>query len=225
MASKKITIAFAIYITSLIASNTLGIKLMPFLFGTHLSVAIFTFPVVFIMTDIIGDLYGKKMAKRFVWGGFWSLAIFLLYNLIANAVPFSADSPVPGSFADIFYVSARFAVASLIAFIIGEYQDVFTFFLVRKKTGGRFFWLRSNLSNLWSQLLDTIIWGLIAYIGILEPRTLVLTLLPWWLFKVAAGIAYTPLSYLGRRILKDKTYGNDHHADPDEDRPAEQSAS
>lgn len=220
MLTKKLGIALAIYVTSLIASNTLGIKLMPFLFGTHLSVAIFTFPVVFLMTDVVGDLYGKKTAKLFVWAGFISLLVFLAYNLLANAVPHSADSPIPGSFDDIFYVSARFSVASLFAFIIGEYQDVLFFFVVRKRTGKRFFWLRSNLSNLWSQLLDTAIWGTIAYVGILEPQTLIMTLLPWWLFKVAAGVAYTPLSYLGRRLLRDDaTHIHDNHSDPDTARP------
>ena len=63
---KKILICLTLYITSLFAANTLGIKLMPFFFGTHLSVAVFSFPIVFIMTDVIGEVYGKKMANNFV---------------------------------------------------------------------------------------------------------------------------------------------------------------
>ena len=54
--NQKIAFALTLYLVSLIASNTLGIKLMPFLFGTHLSVAIFAFPIVFLMTDVIGEV-------------------------------------------------------------------------------------------------------------------------------------------------------------------------
>ena len=67
---KKIFIALSLYLTALIASNTLGIKLMPFLFGSHLSAAIFVFPIVFLMTDVIGEVFGKEMSKRFVKMGF-----------------------------------------------------------------------------------------------------------------------------------------------------------
>ena len=80
--SKKILICLTLYITSLFAANTLGLKLMPFLFGTHLSVAVFSFPVVFIMTDIIGEVYGKKMAKNFVFAGVVSILLFLLRPLL-----------------------------------------------------------------------------------------------------------------------------------------------
>ena len=75
---KKIIIALALYLTSLFAANTLGLKIMPFLFGSHLSVGVFSFPIVFLMTDVIGEVYGKKIAKLFVLAGFIS-TVFLFY--------------------------------------------------------------------------------------------------------------------------------------------------
>jgi len=88
---KKILICLTLYLTSLFAANTLGIKLMPFLFGTHLSVAVFSFPLVFIMTDIIGEVYGKKMAKNFVLAGVISIILFLFYSLISTILPWAQD--------------------------------------------------------------------------------------------------------------------------------------
>src|SRR5688572_24427631 len=88
---KKILVCLAFYITSLFAANTLGIKLMPFLWGTHLSVAVFSFPIVFIMTDIIGEVYGKKMAKNFVLAGVLSIVLFLFYSFISTITPWSKD--------------------------------------------------------------------------------------------------------------------------------------
>lgn len=203
-ADKKIFFALTLYLTALFASNTIGIKLMPFIFGTHLSAAIFAFPIVFLMTDVIGEVYGKVMAKRFVLMGLFSLVVYLIFNLIGNLMPASPDFYQKEAYDKIFGLSFRFALASLVAFIIGEYQDVFSFFYLKAKLGGKYFWLRSNLSNLWGQLLDTVIWFSIAFAGVYSLKTIILMMIPWWLFKVAMGICYTPLSYLGIKLLRGK---------------------
>jgi len=203
--SKKILICLTLYITSLFAANTLGIKLMPFILNTHLSVAVFSFPIVFIMTDIVGEVYGKKIAKNFVFAGVISILLFLFYSLISAVTPWAKDSLwVKDGYNQIFGLSARFSIASLVAFTIAEYQDVFSFFFFKKKLGKKYFWLRSNLSNLWSQLLDTIIFMSIAFIGIYSLKTILFIIIPWWLFKVFMGFLYTPLSYLGIRLLRGK---------------------
>ena len=201
-------IALAVYITSLIAANTLGIKLMPFLFGTHLSVAVFSFPVVFLMTDIVGEIYGKRVARQFVIAGFASTALFVFYTILSNLMPWSADKATAwahSSYDVIFGVTARISIASLLAFVIAEYQDVIAFFFFRKKFGSEHFWIRSNLSNIWSQFLDTVIFTLVAFVGIYPMSTLVGIIIPWWLYKVAMGLLYTPLSYIGIYLLRDKS--------------------
>ena len=201
-----------LYITSLFAANTLGVKLMPFLFGTHLSVAVFSFPIVFIMTDVIGEVYGKKMAKNFVLAGVISIALFLLYSFISTITPWAEKSLwVKESYNQIFGLTARMSIASLIAFAIAEYQDVFSFFFFKKYTGTKYFWLRSNLSNIWSQFLDTIIFILIAFLGVYPFTTLLAIIIPWWLFKVLMGFAYTPLSYFGVYLLKGKKNANQNN--------------
>ena len=202
---KKLLVALAIYLTSLFAANTLGLKLMPFLFGSHLSVAVFSFPVVFLMTDVVGEVYGKKVAKMFVFAGFVSTALFIVYSFLALAMPWSADGEwARAGYNTIFGISVRIAIASLTAFLIAEYQDVLSFFFFRKKWGEKLFWLRSLLSNLWSQLLDTVIFMVIAFAGVYPVRTLVSIVITWWLYKVAMGALYTPLSYLGLRLLRGK---------------------
>jgi uncharacterized integral membrane protein (TIGR00697 family) len=108
------------------------------------------------------------------------------------------------SYNTIFGISTRVAVASLAAFIIAEYQDVVTFFFLRKKLGTGLFWLRSNLSNLWSQLLDSAIFMIIAFAGVYPTHTLINIIITWWLYKVVMGLFYTPLSYVGLRLLKDR---------------------
>ena len=202
---RKILIALAIFITSLMAANTLGLKIMPFWFGLHLSVGVFMFPVVFLMTDVIGEVYGKRIAKFFVLAGFVSTALFIAYSFLSLSMPWSPRADwVHESYDTVFGISARIAIASLIAFAIAEYQDVLSFFFFKAKIGGRFFWLRSFLSNLWSQFLDTVIFMTIAFYGVYETSLLISLVISWWLFKVFAGFLYTPLSYLSIRLLRGK---------------------
>jgi queuosine precursor transporter len=202
---KKILVCLALYLTSLFAANTLGMKLMPFIFGTHLSVAVLSFPIVFIMTDVIGEVYGKKMAKNFVFAGVVSILLFLAYSIFSTLAPWAEKSLwVKDSYDQIFGISARFSIASVFAFVVAEYQDVFSFFFFKQRIGGKYFWLRSNLSNAWSQFLDTVIFMSIAFIGVYPLGTLALIIIPWWLYKVLMGFLYTPLSYFGVYLLKGK---------------------
>lgn len=202
----KIILVLVLYLSSLLAANTLGLKLMPFIFGTHLSVAVFFFPFVFLSTDVIGQVYGKTWAKNFVYAGLLATAFFTLYAALSLSLPWSTtNEKLPEAYALIFGVSLRMSLASLLAFFIAEYQDVIAFFFFKKLLHGRFFWLQSNLSNIWSQLLDTLIFMFVAFAGIYPFKTIILASLPWWLYKAAMGFAYTPLSYLGVYLLR---YGN-----------------
>ena len=212
----KLIIALVVYITSLFASNTLGVKLMPFLFGGQLSVAVFFFPFVFMMTDVIGEVYGKKMARRFVLAGFLSILLFLLYSLISILAPWGERALwIKDSYNQVFGVSARIAIASLVAFAIAEYQDVLAFFFFRRKIGVKFFGVRSILSNVWSQFLDTNIFMFVAFLGIYPLKTIFLIIVPWWLYKVTMGALYLPLSYLGLRLLKGKQNDSPTHQNSD----------
>lgn len=202
---KKLLIALVLYLTSLLAANTLGLKMMPFLFGSHLSVAVFSFPVVFLMTDVIGEVYGRRIAKLFVLAGFISTALFIAYSFLSLALPWSPDGNwLKDGYGQVFGTSIRLAIASLTAFLIAQYQDVLSFFFFKEKMGVKVFWLRSLLSNLWSQFFDSAVFMVIAFLGVYPIKILISIIISWWLYKVAMGALYTPLSYLGIYLLKEK---------------------
>ena len=204
-AFKKLIIALALYLGSLFASNTLGLKIMPFFFGLHVSVAVFFFPFVFLTTDVVGEIYGKRVAKYFVLAGFISTLLFILYSFLSLVMPWSsAGEWVHPAYNTVFGISVRIAIASVIAFVIGEYQDVISFFFFRNLWGESNFWLRSTLSNVWSQLLDTVIFMTIAFYGVYANPVLIRIIISWWSFKVLMGILYTPLSYVGLWFLRDE---------------------
>ncbi len=203
----KISICLAVYITALLASNTLGIKLLPFLFGGSISVAIFFFPIVFLMTDVISEVYGRETGRMFVRCGFYSTAIFTFFVFIAGILPAGPRFEINNSFNDVFSLSSRFLIASFIAYAIGEFQDVKLFNYLKIKFH-KFFLFRSFLSNLWSQFLDSALWFSIAYGGLMPVSTILSIMIPWWLYKVGMGLVYSPLALLGVKILKYESEGN-----------------
>lgn len=162
---------------------------MPFLFGGHLSVAIFTFPFVFLMTNIISEVYDKDTARTFVTAGFVSTVLWIIFSFITIITPWSVDGLwVRTGYLQVFGISLRLALASLFAFFIGEYQDAFVFFLLKTKIGVKPLWLRSTIPNPWSQLLDTVISMTIAFYGVYPLKTLGGIILSWWIYKVFMGV-------------------------------------
>jgi uncharacterized integral membrane protein (TIGR00697 family) len=157
------------------------------------------------MTDIIGEVYGRTLAKQFVYAGFIAVVAFLIFNIVSILMPWSGAAMwAHDGYNTIFGVSIRISIASVLAFGIGEYQDVLAFFFFKAKQGSKYFWLRSNLSNIWSQFLDTVIFMVVAFAGVYSTPKLILMIIPWWIYKVLMGVAYTPLSYVGIRLLKGK---------------------
>lgn len=196
MNHQKLFYMLAIYIAALFASNLLGMKTMPFLFGTHLSLAVFFMPILFITTDIVGQIYGRDMAKQFVYAGFIALVFFTIGNFLTESLPWSESSfsRIGEAYDTIFSISVRVSIASLLAYFFSEYIDVIIFFAAKKLVSNFFF--ASTLSNLVSQAIDTIVFMTIAFVWIFSPEKILMMALPWWIYKVLGGVLYTPISYL-----------------------------
>ena len=202
MFHQKLFFLLAVYIAALFASNLLGMKTMPFLFGTHLSVAVFFMPILFLTTDIVGQIYGKKMAQQFVYAGFLALLFFTFANLFGNMIPWSESTytRIGNAYDIIFGLSPRIAIASLFAFFASEYIDVVTFFFAKKLWNHFFF--ASTFSNLISQAIDTIVFMTIAFAGVFSPEKILMMAIPWWLYKFLGGLIYTPFSYFILSLLR-----------------------
>ena len=195
MFNQKILFLLAIYISALFASNLLGMKTMPFLFGTHLSVAVFFLPFVFVTIDIVGQVYGPSVSRMFVRSGFIALVFFLLANILSEYAPWSENTyaRIGESYDAIFSLSFRVGIASLFAFLTSELIDVWVFFRAKQIFSN--FFIASTLSNIVSQWVDTFFFMVIAFAGVFSPEKILLMSIPWWIYKVLGGVAYTPISY------------------------------
>ncbi len=210
---KKTHILLTLYIGALYASNLLWGKLiaLPFL-ERGITVAIVTFPLLFLITDVVGEVYGKQKSKEFVHLGMFSLVMLLIWQVFSVFVHGVESNDrfihFNEAYTTVFGLSISFTIASLVAYIIGQYVDVSIFHFIKSKRGEKNLWLRNNLSTIVAQFVDTSVWTMIAFAPKLWDWTFnflslyATIIIPYWIAKIIIALVDTPLVYLGVQRLK-----------------------
>ena len=173
------------------------------LFGITATLGNIVYASSFLVTDILSENYGKKEAGRAVIIGFFTLIMFtLLMNLALFFEPSSEDF-AHESLATIFGFLPRIMLASLVAYGVSQSHDVWAFHFWKKKwPETKHLWLRNNLSTMVSQLLDSVIFSLIAFYGVFSTGILLEIMLTTYLLKWVVAALDTPFVYLGKYMLK-----------------------
>lgn len=202
--NKKTDLLLAIFITALICANVLGVKITTVL-GISVSVGIFMFPITFLITDVIEEVHGKEKTKTFIKAG--AIALIIVFAYTALSVWLSADQRYPHgeAYATIFGSTLRMLFASLIAFLISQYHDIWAFNFWKTKTKGKHLWLRNNASTIVSQLFDSTIFMFIAFYAVapkFDALFIIQLIIPYWIFKIIIAAIDTPFCYLGVKWLK-----------------------
>lgn len=206
-----------IFIASLITANLIFQKFFtwtPFgLYTFELSVGILPYPVTFLVTDLISELYGKKKADQIVISGLIASVFVIGVVLVANAMPQTAWSPVNNeTFNKVFGLFGPAVFASMIAYLTAQFIDIRIFHFWKKLTKGKHLWLRNNGSTIVSQFVDTAaVLFLLCIAGVVEWSRFPGLLENGFIFKVMVALLDTPLFYLSVKYLKPKV-----HEDPDE---------
>ena len=194
----KFDLLVSLYIFGVAAAEYMGAK---------------TFPLLNIggsINDVIVEVEGKERAKSVIRAGLVVVACIFLFSILAIALPPSARfAAQEAAYDDVFSRSARFSLASLIAFAVAEFTDVAIFSKLREKMRGKALWFRNNASNFGAQLLDTVIFMSLAFYsparGLSENAVFLFgIILPYWLLKCSMSVIETPLVYAGVRWLKGK---------------------
>ncbi len=193
-----------LFVGAIVAANLMGTKIADFgLFVS--SVGIFMYPITFLVTDIVAEVHGRKRVKGFIISGFFVNVMIFLMVILSVALPPASRYASNDAFAEVFNPSMRIIAASLIAFLISQSHDIVSFDYIRKKTKGRFLWLRNNASTIVSQFIDTAIFMFIAFYMVTPQYTadfIFALILPYWLLKVLVALFDTPFVYLGVRWLR-----------------------
>ncbi|MDP3463041.1 MAG: queuosine precursor transporter [Bacteroidales bacterium] len=213
----------SLFITSLVTSNLIFQKFFhwnPFgLFEFQLSVGIIAYPVTFLITDIISEVYGQKRANKVVISGIFASAFALLIIIVSTQAEATEWSPLSDQeFNKAFSFTYIAVAASLAAYLLAQFIDVQIFHFWKRVTKGKHLWLRNNFSTFLSQFVDTLtILLLLCSFEVIEWKYFSMLLINGFLFKLILALLDTPFAYLAvyglRRHFGLKGYGTELNLD------------
>ncbi len=224
-AERAYAVLMAAFVVMLVLTNIIGVKLfLAFpealpggFFGEPitLTTGLITYPVTFLLTDIVCEVYGRRRANLMVIAGFFMSLVSLAMIQIALALPgspvwattnpdFPTVAAMESAFASVFTLPGVLIFASMTAYLVAQLLDVRLFHFWKAVTGGRHMWLRNNASTMTSQLVDTIIVnGIFLGFGLGLPWLVVAQIIfASYVFKVALAALDTPFIYVGVAWLR-----------------------
>ena len=215
LAQKIYLILGALFITSLVVSNLIFQKFFywhPFdmqVFGVDLfilSVGILPYPITFLITDLISEIYGKQKANQMVTVGIFASIFSVIIISVADSLPAIADSPVGDVlFSKVFGSTIIAVFASMITYLLAQFIDIRIYHFWKNLTKGRMLWLRNNFSTFFSQFVDTFtITFLLCLFEVLKWDQFTGLLISGFLFKILIALIDTPFLYLGVYLFRKK---------------------
>jgi len=180
-----------------IVSNIQTVKLVT-VFGLETALGNILYGSVFLATDILNLKYGEKAAKKSILVGFIAMIMMTIFMTLSLIYVPSSNDFAQESLKTIFTVNARITIASITGFVVSQYLDAKIFHKLQEKY--KKLWLSNNASTIICQLIDTIIFVTITYIGLLDFKTLLVLMLTMYLFKVIVAILDTPFIYISSKI-------------------------
>ena len=203
----------ALFITSLVVSNLIFQKFFYWypldveIFGAKLfeiSVGILPYPITFLITDLVSEIYGKKRANQLVVAGIFASFFSMLIVYTANVVPATSWSPVNDELYTTVFGSTAIAVfASMMAYLLAQFIDIQIYHFWKRLTKGKHLWLRNNFSTWLSQFVDTFtVLFLLCSFGKIEWNLFSGLLAAGFIFKVLIALLDTPFLYLGVYLFR-----------------------
>ena len=193
----------------IVLTNIIGVKLFE-INSVTLTTGIITYPLTFLITDIVCEVFGKKRASLMVvWGFFASILSLVFINLavmlpgsevwINNSLGYNSIKDMQNAYESVFTLPGFLISASMLAYLVAQLIDVRIFHYLKKVTNEKKLWLRNNLSTMFSQLIDTIIVNSIfLYFGLnLDWDIIIKIIIASYLFKIIIALLDTPLVYIG----------------------------
>ncbi len=199
----------AAFVAVLLISNIASSKILvlgPFTFdgGTIL------FPVSYIFGDVLTEVYGYRRARRVIWAGFFATALMALVLTVVGRLPAAEGWAHQESYDAILGLTPRIVAGSLVAFWMGEFSNSYIISRMKVWTEGKYLFLRTIGSTLVGEGVDTLLFVVIAFAGVLPPSLLLSIIVSNYVFKVLFEAAATPFTYLLVNGLK-RREGIDHY--------------
>lgn len=200
-AGRWLPLVTGLFVTVLVISNIIAVKLVtagPLV----LTAAIVLFPLSYILADVLTEVYGYAVARQVIWIGFLCNVVAVCAMMIGGLLPAAPFWQEQEAYDAILGFSARLLGASFLAYLGGEFLNAFVLAKLKLRTGGRHLWLRTVSSTLVGQALDSVVFVVVAFAGVLPPPALAVAALSQWAAKSLYEALATPLTYLVVGFLK-----------------------
>jgi len=215
LANKIYLYLAALFITSLVVSNLIFQKFFywyPFDFSINgiklfeLSVGILPYPITFLVTDLISEIYGQKKATQVVIAGIFASFFSLLIILISNYVPALDSSPISDeTFSEVFSLTGLAVLASMMAYLFAQFIDIKIYHFWKNLTNGKMLWLRNNFSTFSSQFIDTVtVISLLCFFKVLSWESFTGLVISGVVFKIIIAFLDTPILYFFVYLFRKK---------------------
>ncbi len=198
----------SLFIAALITCNLIANKFVSINLGFKtfiVSAGILPYPLTFLITDILSEIYGRKMTNRVVMSGFFASMMVLLFLWLGSQPSAIDSSPVSNDTYNIVFRNAwRVMAASMIAYLSAQFLDVRLFHFWKNLTKGKHLWLRNNASTIGSQFVDTTLVICVLFIGEWSAGAIVQAIIDGWTFKMLCAFIDTPIFYMTSSYLRSK---------------------
>jgi queuosine precursor transporter len=202
----------AVLVTCLVVGDLVGGKLTSLhLFGREWVFAsgMLSFPITFVLTDILSEFYGRTAVRRVTLIAFCMVALTFAIVYAAGALPWASftqskgwDGVTQREFDPVFTQAGRIQISSMFAFLLGSLVDISVFFLLKRLTGNRMLWLRATGSTAISQLVDTVVIQALAFGAKLTPSEYINVVTTSYLIKLVVAIGITPVIYALHELIE-----------------------
>ena len=196
----------ALFVTLYLVSNIMAVKVISFFDIIYFDAGTITFPFAYMLGDILTEIWGYHKAKKVIWMTFLCNIIMMIFTQVAVWLP-SPDylQGTAIAYDNVFTYVPRIVIASLTGFLLGELSNSWLMDKIKKRTEGRFLWLRTIGSSIAAHLLDTVPFVLIAFIGTMTTRDIIMMIATQYFMKLGIEVVFgTPLAYAGVGYIKRK---------------------
>jgi uncharacterized integral membrane protein (TIGR00697 family) len=192
-----------LFVTSLLVANTVSVKIITFA-GFQIPAGILCFPIAYIINDVLTEVYGYKKAKMVIWWGFIALTFMSIIYYLSTIIKPATFWKGQTAFEKVFTIVPRVALGSLIAFLLGSLLNSCILSQMKVWMDGEKLWMRTIGSTILGEGLDSIIFNMIAFMGIVPFWDLMTLVWSGFLLKTLYEIVATPLTCIVVEFLKKK---------------------
>jgi hypothetical protein len=187
----------ALFCTSILVSNIIAGKLwsLPF-FALVLTAGVITFPVVYIIGDVVPEVYGYPTARKIIFLGFAMNLYAVIFFLITVKMAYPPFFEGQAAFETVLGFTPRLLIASFIAYLIGTNVNAWVLVLVKKLTNAKYLWVRTISSTIVGESIDSTIFITLAFYGVVPNSALPTMIFAQATFKIVYEILATPITYL-----------------------------